>query len=93
MIPPACGKEAYGYWVTRNMCGSTTKKEEIKNGSCEWNEGCPEGQEIGICLLEGMDHGWSGAKGMGAWLTGDYGGGDKFEDAAELMWKFFERYL
>lgn len=93
LIPHQCGKDAHGYWLTRNKCGTGTKTEMIKMGTCEWAEGCPEGQEVGMCTLTGMDHGWAGAKFTGPWLTLQYGGGEEFEDAAELMWKFFKRYL
>jgi polyhydroxybutyrate depolymerase len=102
LIEYACGTTARGYWVTRNGCTTQVTSEPIKNGTCEWNQGCPAGQEVGMCTLKGMDHGWAGAptSGPGAWLAAglglngnlDYGGGVEFEDAAEMMWKFFAKY-
>jgi polyhydroxybutyrate depolymerase len=103
LIPYDCAKDARGYWVTRNGCSAQVgSAETIKNGSCDWNQGCPIGQELGMCTMNGMDHGWAGAPttGPGAWLTAPlrddnlgFGGGDQYEDAAELMWKFFKKYL
>ena len=46
-----------------------------------------------MCTLAGMSHGWSGAPYTGPWLMLQYGGGQQFEDAAELMWRFFARTL
>jgi polyhydroxybutyrate depolymerase len=93
LIPYQCGKEAYGYWVTRNKCGSGTDAEAIKEGSCVWNQGCPAGQEVGMCTMKAMDHGWAGTTYTGSWLMLQYGGGAQYENGAELMWKFFKRYL
>ena len=66
-------------------CGTETTSQEIEMGSCVWNKGCPAGQEVGMCTLKGMDHGWAGAKYTGPWLTLQYGGGEQYENAAELM--------
>ncbi len=102
-----CAKDAYGYWIQRNACGTDVDTDSIKGGSCDWNKDCPAGQELGFCTMKGMDHGWAGAptNGPGAWLTAPvvyaasdgqdltgYGGGTDYADAAELMWKFFARY-
>ncbi len=101
LIDYMCATQARGYWVERNGCTTQVMSETIKGGSCEWNQGCPMGRELGLCTMTGMDHGWAGAptSGPGAWLTAPisgnegYGGGVQFEDGAELMWKFFKRYL
>ncbi len=106
LIPYQCGKEAYGYWVERNGCSSDADMESVKGGSCVWNKGCPENRDVGLCTMPGMDHGWAGApsSGPGGWLTapveyaadGDmtgFGGGTQYEDAAELMWKFFASHM
>lgn len=101
LIPLTCGQQARSLWVTRNGCSTQSTTEPIKNGSCEWNQGCPAGKEVGMCTFKGMDHGWAGAptSGPGAWLTAPlqgnlgYGGGVQYEDAAELMWRFFATYL
>ncbi|MET0283848.1 MAG: PHB depolymerase family esterase [Polyangiales bacterium] len=93
LIPLQCATQALGYWVTRNGCGTTTTREPIKQGECLWNTGCPAGREVGMCTLKGMDHGWAGAPITGNWLQSEYGGGVPYEDAAELMWKFFKKYL
>ncbi|MET0283243.1 MAG: PHB depolymerase family esterase [Polyangiales bacterium] len=93
LIPPACGTEAHGYWVQRNGCQAATTTQTIKEGECRWNQGCPAGKEVGLCTLKGMDHGWAGAKNTGPWITLQYGGGEQYENAAELMWTFFKKYL
>jgi polyhydroxybutyrate depolymerase len=101
LIDYECATQARGYWVERNGCTTQVTSETIKGGSCDWNQGCPMGRELGLCTMKGMDHGWAGAptSGAGAWLTAPiagnegYGGGVQYEDAAELMWKFFKRYL
>jgi polyhydroxybutyrate depolymerase len=102
LIPVACGQAARGYWVSRNGCSAQVTTEQIESGSCEWNQGCPAGREVGMCTMKGMDHGWAGAptSGPSPWLSAalglngnlDFGGGDQYEDAAELMWKFFAKY-
>jgi polyhydroxybutyrate depolymerase len=102
LIDYECATQARGYWIERNGCTSQVMNQEtIKGGSCDWNQGCPKGLEVGLCTMKGMDHGWAGAptSGPGAWLTAPlegnpgYGGGVEYEDAAEMMWKFFKRYL
>jgi polyhydroxybutyrate depolymerase len=93
LIRYSCGQEAHDIWVERNGCSSDTRCEAIRNGVCEWNRGCPPGQEVGFCTLRGMSHGWSGAPYTGPWLMLQYGGGSQYEDAAELMWRFFARTL
>jgi polyhydroxybutyrate depolymerase len=101
LIDYECATQARGYWIERNGCTSQVMSETIKGGGCDWNQGCPKGLELGLCTMKGMDHGWAGAPttGPGAWLTAPldgnagYGGGVQYEDAAELMWKFFKRYL
>jgi polyhydroxybutyrate depolymerase len=101
LIDYECATQARGYWIERNGCMAQVTSENIKGGSCDWNQGCPKGLEVGLCTMRGMDHGWAGAptSGAGAWLTAPlegnlgYGGGVQYEDAAELMWKFFKRYL
>jgi poly(3-hydroxybutyrate) depolymerase len=93
LIPLRCAQEATGYWVTRNGCGTGTTSEPIKQGECLWNTGCPAGREVGLCTMKGMDHGWAGAPVTGNWLQSEYGGGVPYEDAAELTWKFFKKYL
>ncbi len=93
LIPYACGQQARDLWVSRNKCATTTTKQTIKMGSCEWNEGCPAGQEVGMCTLNGMDHGWAGARYTGSWWMLQYGGGEQYENAAEMMWTFFKKYL
>jgi polyhydroxybutyrate depolymerase len=102
LIDYQCSVQSRGYWTSRNGCSMQTTTETIKGGSCEWQQGCPAGREVGFCTMNGMDHGWAGAptSGPGAWLSAavglngnlDYGGGVEYEDAAELMWKFFKKY-
>lgn len=102
LIDYECSVQSRGYWVARNGCSAQVTTETIKGGECEWQQGCPAGREVGFCTLNGMDHGWAGAatSGPGAWLSAalgingnlDYGGGVEFEDAAEMMWKFFKKY-
>ncbi|HEX5660593.1 MAG TPA: PHB depolymerase family esterase [Polyangiales bacterium] len=93
LIRYSCGQEAHDTWVERNGCSNDTRCEPIRNGVCEWNRGCPAGQEVGMCTLRDMSHGWAGAPYTGPWLLLQYGGGAKYEDAAELMWRFFARTL
>ncbi|MDB4973464.1 MAG: polyhydroxybutyrate depolymerase [Myxococcaceae bacterium] len=93
LIRYSCGQEAHDNWVTRNGCSFDTRCEPIQHGYCEWNEGCPKGQQVGMCTLHDMSHGWAGAPYTGPWLFLQYGGGKEFADAAELMWKFFAQTL
>jgi polyhydroxybutyrate depolymerase len=93
LIPLQCAREALSYWVERNGCSAETTSEPIKLGECQWNTGCPAGREIGLCTLNGMGHGWAGAPVTGNWLQLQYGGGEQFENAAELIWKFFKKHL
>jgi poly(3-hydroxybutyrate) depolymerase len=102
LISIDCGRQALGYWIERNGCSAQTTAEQVKGGSCAWNTGCPAGREVGLCTMVGMDHGWAGAptSGPSPWLSAalglngnlDFGGGDTYEDAAEMMWKFFKNY-
>lgn len=102
LIDYQCSVQSRGYWSSRNGCSAQTTTETVKGGSCEWQQGCPAGRELGFCTMKGMDHGWAGAptSGPGAWLSAafgingnlDYGGGVEYEDAAEMMWKFFKKY-
>ncbi len=93
LIPLSCATDALGYWATRNGCSTSSIGEPVTMGQCQWNTGCPAGREIGLCTMKGMDHGWAGAKVTGGWLDSQYGGGEQYENAAEMMWKFFKKYL
>jgi polyhydroxybutyrate depolymerase len=93
LISYDCGRQARDQWVSRNRCQTAVDSETIEGGKCEWSRGCREGAEVGFCTLNGMDHGWAGATWTGPWLSLQYGGGEQFEDAAEMMWKFFKTYL
>lgn len=93
LIPYQCGSEAHDLWVQRNGCQAATTTQSIKEGECLWNQGCPSGKEVGFCTMKGMDHGWAGAEYTGSWLMLQYGGGSQYENAAELMWSFFAKYL
>jgi polyhydroxybutyrate depolymerase len=85
LIPVACGKEARDRWVTLNGCKQTTESQPVKNGHCEYSQGCPADGQVVLCLFDGMDHGWAGG-------AGDTNSFPNYESAAELGWSFFTTY-
>lgn len=62
----------------------------IKGGHCDRYLGCDADKPAEMCTLVGMAHGWAGAPLIG---PGAYAGGDNFEDAARLAWRFFSQTL
>lgn len=87
LISPMCGTQARDLWVQRNGCSTDFDMVPVMGGHCERHKGCPEHGQVTLCLFDGMAHGWAGASQQGA--TGFYGGGQQFENATELVWKFF----
>jgi polyhydroxybutyrate depolymerase len=86
LIDASCGEQARDLWVERNGCSTQVDVVAIQGGTCEWHRDCPPGGQVTLCMLEGMDHGWSGA-------TGFYGGGTEYEHASWLIWNFFRDHL
>jgi polyhydroxybutyrate depolymerase len=87
LIAPLCGTQARDLWVQRNGCSTEFDSVPVMGGHCEQHRGCPPGGQVTLCLFDSMAHGWAGASQQGA--TGFYGGGTQFENATELVWKFF----
>lgn len=85
LIPATCGEEARDRWAALNGCGQTTENRQVKNGHCEYSQGCPADGQVVLCLFDGMDHGWAGGA-EGAYSFPDY------ESASELGWSFFKTY-
>lgn len=87
LISPMCGTQARDLWVVRNGCSTEFDMLPVTGGHCERHKGCPAGGQVTLCLFDGMAHGWAGASQQGP--TAFYGGGTQFENATELVWKFF----
>lgn len=86
IVATNCGIQARDRWVERNGCSADYDTVPIKGGHCEQHRDCPENGQVELCLLDGMCHGWAGY-GNGTCL--DSGGGENFEDATHLVWRFF----
>ncbi|MEZ4237058.1 MAG: hypothetical protein R3F59_13075 [Myxococcota bacterium] len=84
LISPSCGEAAAQEWLRRDGCPAGAPLEvPVAGGTCAVVTGCTDGSSVTWCSFEGMDHGWAGSD---DWL---YGGGTRYEDAAELAWSFF----
>jgi polyhydroxybutyrate depolymerase len=82
-----CALLARDQWAEFNGCSTEVDTEEIKGGFCERNRDCPVDAQVEICSFEGMGHGWAGAD------NALYGGGSEYEDAARLIWRFFQEQM
>lgn len=82
VVDPSCGRNARDLWAARNGCQSTFDSVSVLNGTCEWHHGCPPGGQVVLCMMNNMNHQWSG----GAGLIGAPG----YENASEMIWKFFK---
>lgn len=84
IIDPACGEDAVATWLERDGCPAVPPTAwDVEGGQCERVDGCADGTSVQYCTFFGMDHGWAGSDDL------LYGGGDGYEDAAELIWAFF----
>ena len=81
-VPSSCSPSARDLWVKRNGCKSTFDTVSIKGGKCEWQHGCPAGAQVVLCMVDGMNHQWSGGTGLI--------GAPNSENASEMIWKFFK---
>jgi len=92
LIAYDCGKQAKDHWVRRNGCSpNNPRTQPVKGGTCEFYQGCKPGADVAMCTFQGMGHGWAGSAGFG--LPFDYAGGVRFEDGAEVIWRFFKQYI
>lgn len=81
-VPPDCGRTSRDYWVERNGCQATVDSVPVLNGTCEWNQGCPPGGQVVLCMMNNMNHQWSGGSGLI--------GAPNYENASEMIWAFFK---
>lgn len=82
-VRSTCSPEARNIWVERNGCKATFDTVAIKGGKCEWQHGCPEGAQVVLCMVDGMNHQWSGGASPPI-------GAPNSENESEMIWKFFK---
>jgi len=86
LISYVCGLNARDQWAMFNGCSTEVDTVEVLGGVCERNRDCPADAQVEICSFDGMGHGWAGSDGV-------FGGGNQYEDAADLIWGFFEEQM
>jgi poly(3-hydroxybutyrate) depolymerase len=88
VVSYASGLQARDRWLQRNGCSAEFDLELVAGeGSCEYYRDCPEQAQVALCHFGGMEHKWAGGNDPSYW----YGDPDR-ANAAELAWKFWQKY-
>jgi polyhydroxybutyrate depolymerase len=86
LISYDCGLDARDQWARFNGCSTEVDTEQVTRGICERNRDCPDDAQVEMCSFDEMGHGWAGSD-----IT--HGGGSEYEDAARLIWRFFQEQM
>ena len=80
--------ESIGYWVKRDQCANSARKERPGGVIIENYAGCRDGTGVRLYTLEGQGHAWPGGESRA-------GGADRpttAVKATDAMWEFFSSH-
>ena len=80
--------ESIGYWVERNQCARSARKERRGSVVVEDYVGCREGTGVRLYTLEGQGHAWPGGEARAGWADRPM----TAVKATDAMWKFFSSH-
>jgi polyhydroxybutyrate depolymerase len=80
--------EAIRYWVKKNQCVNSTKKERLGSVIIEGYKGCRDGSGVKLYTLEGHGHTWPGGERQSRWAETP----TTEVKATDAMWEFFSSH-
>jgi polyhydroxybutyrate depolymerase len=81
-------REAVSFWVGRNACAETSRREERGAVAVETWSPCREGTAVRLTAINGLGHAWPGGRKWAPWAD-DPG---REIDATAAMWAFFREH-
>jgi polyhydroxybutyrate depolymerase len=88
----SAAEAALASWVDMDACTDGAERTMFATSWCDMHDECDAGVQVGLCVLDGMDHCWPGGpapRPICEMFVGDY---SEDINANDHMWEFFSHH-